>query len=233
MSSTPFNPNSQMAFDLFMQERQRHYGTTEGGISRGQMGQGQRYRAPSAGIYQNWGGGEQYAGASRSGHSFSADLSRATAGLRGMATNYMGGMQSRAQQRTQAIQNWQGAYQQASQNVQTQQLRNQYLSGMSPPPPAPNPYGQAYAQGLSRMQSQPARQAANQMATMMSTPAQPNPYGQAYQQAQQNIRNSQLQALGTQMGTTMSTPYTPSEPSLPSANSRAQRRAGQRPPGLR
>lgn len=178
MSSTPFNPNSQMAFDLFMQERQRHYGTTEGGISRGQMGQGQRYRAPSAGIYQNWGGGEQYAGASRSGHSFSADLSRATAGLRGMATNYMGGMQSRAQQRaqqrTQAIQNWQGTYQQASSAAQTAGMRNQMVQSMTTPAPSTNlssPMAQIQ-QNISRM-SQQARQASS-MTDLSSPTAQIN-----------------------------------------------------------
>lgn len=62
MRSGFFNPNSQLAYDLFMQDRQRYFGTAEGSFTPdnpfrmgGGGGGGGYYRPPRAGVQQNWG----------------------------------------------------------------------------------------------------------------------------------------------------------------------------------
>lgn len=61
MRSGFFNPNSQLAYDLFMQDRQRYFGTAEGSFTPdnpfrmgGGGGGGGYYRPPRAGVRQDW-----------------------------------------------------------------------------------------------------------------------------------------------------------------------------------
>jgi len=61
MRSGFFNPNSQLGYDLFMQDRQKYFGTAEGGLTPNNPfrtgvggGGGYRYQPPKANVRQDW-----------------------------------------------------------------------------------------------------------------------------------------------------------------------------------
>lgn len=213
----------KMNSELYFAENRRNRWTTQGSIRTGSVGQGQRFRAPNAGIHQNWGsGGEQYQGASLSGRPISTG---SFSPVMDLVNKHIQGIPTRTLQRAQGIQNWQGAYQQAANAAQLKSIGNQMANIMTTPSPT-----SSLSSPIAQINQNLAQW--NQNAQQQKQQAVNNWQG-TYQQGSQALQAQQWQAIGNQMANTMTAGYTPPQPLSPPANTRAQRRQGQRTPGWR
>lgn len=204
--TTPYNPNSALAYDLLVQDRSKYYGTSQGYIGRGPQVTQYRFSAPRAGISQNW-GARGYEGASLSGggsfKGFGKQVMDADSKLQdakqAKAQQQAQAQQQQAQaqqQQAQATANWQGAYQQGSRAAQMAGMRRQMVQSMTTPAPSTDlssPIAQIN-QNLSRMNQQAQRaktvtDLSSPMAQINQNIAQLRQQGQ--QQKQQAVANWQ------------------------------------------
>lgn len=122
-------------------------------------------------------------------------------------------------------------YHQAKQRI-AQNIPEPPSTAPSWPAPA-NPMMDAYTEAMKGLERANWDRLGRRMATAMTTPAPVNPMAEAYDEAQRRLEGKAVGDTATQMSETMARPYTPPERLSPPANTRAQRRAGQRTPGWR